>query len=132
MSYTPKAIIVAVILMLSFTKYACAATLRVLSGERSGLHSSINGRSLVLEIQVQSAIGVVVQLHPTAEVKSIEPVRNLEAIGVVESDRPEGICGRRAAGLIEMERVPVCSTIYGDAVVTTNRTADATNRCKLH
>src|SRR4051812_16747226 len=60
-------------------------------------------RSLVLNVQVERAVGPVPEGHPAAHREAVEAVRCLKARRVVERDRPERIDGRRAA-LIEMGR----------------------------
>ena len=63
-------------------------------------------RALILEIQVERTVRVVLERHPTADCESIEAVRDLEAVPVIERDRPEGVHGRDG-GFVEVDRVVV-------------------------
>ncbi|MNF92442.1 hypothetical protein D3C84_750870 [compost metagenome] len=65
----------------------------------------------MLEIQIQRAIGVVLERHPAADGKAVEFVANLEAFRVIQGDRPERI-DRRLRALVEMQHV-VVGTVEG-------------------
>src|SRR5262245_39506229 len=43
-------------------------------------------RAFILEIEVQGAIGIIVEWHPAAYCEAIEAVRDLEAVAIVERD----------------------------------------------
>ena len=51
----------------------------------------------VLEVEVERAVGVLPERHPTADRETIQRVGNLESFGIVKSDRPEGVARRRSA-----------------------------------
>jgi hypothetical protein len=62
--------------------------------------------SVVLEVQLEGAVGVEVQVVAVADGESVELVRYLEAFRVVHGERPEGVRGRQLA-CCEPQQVPV-------------------------
>src|SRR4051812_37225130 len=63
---------------------------------------------LALKIQVQRAIPIGFERHPTAQGEAVEAVRNLEASRGIERDRPERRGGRGLA-LCDVDRVLACA-----------------------
>src|SRR6266545_1364478 len=59
-------------------------------------------RVLVLKIEIERAVRVVLEGHPAAHREAIERVRDLEAVRVVERDRPEGMHWRGSI-LVEVD-----------------------------
>ena len=64
--------------------------------------------TVVLKIQIERAVRVVLEGHPTADRKPIENISNLEAIGIVERDGPECVRWWRCP-LFEVNRIAVRS-----------------------
>jgi hypothetical protein len=61
-----------------------------------------------LEIKVKRTISIVGKRHPAADGEAVEDIPHLEARGVVQGDRPEGI-GRRRVSFVQVQRVSVRS-----------------------
>ena len=60
----------------------------------------------VLEVEVEGAVRVVFERHPAADREPVEAVRHLEAVTVIQRDRPEGVHRRRGV-LVEMQDIGV-------------------------
>src|ERR1700730_16758108 len=75
-------------------------------GEPVGFH--VLSGTLVLEIEIERAIGIMLERHPAAYREAVQDVADLQSLLIVKGDRPEGIDRRRSA-LLETDGVLVCT-----------------------
>src|SRR5207237_10162240 len=78
------------------------------SGRRKPVRFLALPGSIVLDVNIQRAVRVEIELVAISDRVAVERVRDEEVFVVVHGKRPEGGCRRRLA-LVAMQYIPVCA-----------------------